>query len=55
MSRHNVEVYRCVECAEEVVVVPAGFTMDEDELNQRAEDHRQKDCKVLKERAAQGA
>lgn len=49
MSVHNTEVHRCVECNEIVVIVPDGFSITQEELDQKAEDHR-KGCPVLLER-----
>ena len=40
MSVHNVEVYRCRACGEDVVTSPAGFTLTDEEVNAHAEEHR---------------
>lgn len=44
MSRHNVEVFRCTQCGDQVALAPAGFTIDEDELDRRAKDHLKNEC-----------
>lgn len=46
MSTDNVEVYRCKECSETVLTVPAGFALDELKLRQAELEHLTLHCEI---------
>lgn len=50
MSYHNVEVYRCVLCDEVVTTSPHGFSLDQEQLDLKLDDHLANDCRVRAER-----
>jgi hypothetical protein len=50
-SLHNVEVFRCSECGEQVALSPEGFVLTDDELDAMTRDHAEK-CAPLRERMA---
>lgn len=54
MSVHNVEVHRCRECNEVVLLVPAGFTATDEEVQAKAEAHV-KECRATLERMSDDA
>jgi hypothetical protein len=49
MSRHNVEVYRCRACGDEVVTVGVGIDLTDDERDRYAVEHL-KTCTANPER-----
>lgn len=48
-SLHNVEVFRCSECGQQVALSPEGFTFTDDELDAMTREHAEK-CPPLRER-----
>lgn len=38
-SVHNVEVYRCTACGDDVALSPVGFSITEEELQQKIQEH----------------
>lgn len=51
MSVHNTEVHRCRECNEVVIIVPEGFTIEPEDLQELADEHELK-CPVILERTS---